>query len=143
MWNETRKSSSLYGIYVCILGSSLSILFCFNLFGDDMKRTTVKLANFVLYNELRKSTKKKFYNLLDEFLEKHDYNPDKIIEAIETYLRRERGIWYAQTITITLPALYIKFLKNLAIKANTTLSDIIDAIIHKIYYDLEHEKLTM
>lgn len=100
-----------------------------------MMRTTVKVNKYV-YVKFRNLTRRKFYNLLDDFLVKHDFDEYKILRELRPYLKKRTPL-YPRIVTITLPALYIRFLKGLAGLANTTLSDIINAIVQKINYDIE------
>ena len=100
-----------------------------------MKRTTVKV-NKHIYEKLRENSKKKFYNLLDDFLIKHDFDEQRILRELRPYLKKRTPV-YGKTVTFTLPALYWRFLKSLAGLANTNLSDVVNATIQKINYDLE------
>ena len=102
-----------------------------------MKRTTVKVNKYV-YESLRKNSKKKFYNLLDDFLMKHDFDEQRILRELRPYLKKELPPFFKMQV-IVLPGLYLRFLKSLAGLADTTLSDIINAVMQKIKYDLEKE----
>ena len=102
-----------------------------------MKRTTVKVNRYV-YETLRKNSKKKFYNLLDDFLSKHDFDEQKILRELRPYLKKRTPI-YSKTVTFTLPCLYWRFLKSLAGLANTNLSDLVNALIQRINYDIEKD----
>ena len=100
-------------------------------------RTSVRVNGYA-YGRLREYTGRRFYNLLDEFLMRYDYDEYRILRELRPYLKKEVPPFY-KTQTIILPGLYLRFLKSLAGLADTTLSDIVNAIIQKIEYDLEKE----
>jgi len=127
-----------YGVYIiCILGFFKSLFHSyFN--GDKMRRTSVKI-NIYTYNKLKEKSKKKFYNVIDDFLAKYNYDEEKILREIKPYLKGEIPS-FAKTVPIFLPGLYLWFLKALAARARTSLSDVINAMLGRINRDIEYEE---